>query len=151
MSGHGERDISREAQDGYLQIREGLEVDNYEVATLPWSPADEDVTVPDDAALLVIAGPTGELPPAHADALNFYMAGRQPDGEPRREGARLIFLAEPHTHNTFRAFLALWGVIVSDGYIRDIEGSQPNAPRTLRVDVTTRKRPAKSWRRAVNL
>ena len=62
LSGHGERDISREAQDGYLQIREGLEVDNYEVETLPWSPADEDVTVPDDAALLVIAGPTGELP-----------------------------------------------------------------------------------------
>ena len=61
------------------------------------------------------------------------MAGRQPTANPAGEGARLIFLAEPHTHNTFRAFLALWGVIVSDGYIRDIEGSQPNAPRTLRV------------------
>ena len=135
LSGHGERDVTRVAEDGYLKIREGLEVDNYEVVTLPWAPVDEDVAVPDDAALLVIAGPTGELPTAHLDALNYYMAGRYPDGEPRREAARVIFLAEPDTHDTFRAFLAFWGVIVTDSYIRDVEGSQPNAPRTLRVGI----------------
>ena len=95
----------------------------------------EEVAVPDDAALVVIAGPTGELPAAHVDALNYYMAGRYPDGEPRREAARMIFLAEPDTHDSFRAFLAFWGVVVTDSYIRDIEGSQPNAPRTLRVGI----------------
>ncbi len=135
LSGHGERDINRTAEDGYLKIREGLEVDNYEVATLPWAPVDEEVAVPDDAALVVIAGPTGELPTAHVDALNYYMAGRYSDGEPRREAARMIFLAEPDTHDSFRAFLAFWGVVVSDSYIRDVEGSQPNAPRTLRVGI----------------
>ncbi len=135
LSGHGERDITRQAEDGYLKIREGLEVDNYQVETLPWAPVDEDVEVPDDAALLVIAGPTGELPVAHLDALNHYMAGRNLDGTPRREAARIIFLAEPDTHDTFRAFLAFWGVIVTDSYIRDVEGSQPNAPRTLRVGI----------------
>lgn len=135
LSGHGERDVTRQAEDGYLKIREGLEVDNYEVETLPWAPVDEDVEVPDDAALLVIAGPTGELPVAHLDALNHYMAGRNLDGTPRREAARIIFLAEPDTHDTFRAFLAFWGVIVTDSYIRDVEGSQPNAPRTLRVGI----------------
>ena len=135
LAGHGERDINRAEDDGYQQIRDGLEVDNYAVEALHWSPQDEDVRIPDDAALLVIAGPTGELPPAHADTLNFYMAGRQPDGAPRREGARLIFLAEPDTHDSFRAFLALWGVVVTDSYIRDLEGSQPNAPRTLRVGI----------------
>lgn len=135
LSGHGERDVTRQAEDGYLKIREGLEVDNYEVVTLPWAPVDEDVAVPDDAALLVIAGPTGELPVAHLDALNHYMAGRNLDGTPRREAARIIFLAEPDTHDTFRAFLAFWGVIVTDSYIRDVEGSQPNAPRTLRVGI----------------
>ena len=109
LSGHGERDITRQAEDGYFEIREGLEVDNYEVETLPWAPVDEDVEVPDDAALLVIAGPTGELPVAHLDALNHYVAGRNPDGTPRREAARIIFLAEPDTHDTFRAFLAFLG------------------------------------------
>jgi hypothetical protein len=135
LAGHGERDIWKEADDGYDQIRVGLEVDNYEVESLTWPITQDDVSVPDDAALLVIAGPTGELPPSHADALNFYMAGRNPDGESRREGARLIFLAEPDTHTSFRAFVAFWGVIVTQGYIRDIEGSQPNAPRTLRVGI----------------
>ena len=135
LAGHGERDINRAEDDGYQQIRDGLEVDNYAVEPLLWSPQDEDVRIPDDAALLVIAGPTGELPPAHADTLNFYMAGKEPDGTPRREGARLIFLAEPDTHDSFRAFLALWGVVVTDSYIRDPEGSQPNAPRTLRVGI----------------
>ncbi len=135
LTGHGERDIEQTAEDGYDQIRLGLEGDNYEVANLSWPITDEDVSVPDDAALLVIAGPTGELPIAHVDALNLYMAGRNTDREARREGARLIFLAEPDTHDTFRAFLAFWGVVVSDSYIRDVEGSQPNAPRTLRVGI----------------
>ena len=135
LSGHGERDVNRAAEDGYFKIREGLEVDNYQVETLPWAPVDEEVAVPDDAALLVVAGPTGELPTAHLEALNYYMAGRHHDGEPRREAARVIFLAEPDTHETFRAFLAFWGVVVSDSYIRDVEGSQPNAPRTLRVGI----------------
>ena len=112
-----------------------MEGDNYEVANLSWALSDEEVTVPDDAALLVIAGPTGELPPAHANALDAYMAGRETDGEPRREGARLIFLAEHDTDDSFRAFLAFWGVVVTDAYIRDVEGSQPNAPRTLRVGI----------------
>lgn len=142
LAGHGERDISRAEEDGYEQIRHGLEVDNYAVEPLLWAPTQEDVSVPDDAALLVIAGPTGELPPAHAEALNFYMAGRQPDGEPRREGARMIFLAEPDTHDSFRAFLAFWGVVVTDGYIRDLEGSQPNAPRTLRLGIYNPQAPS---------
>ena len=135
LGGHGERDIAADAANGYSRIRAGLEVDNYETANLIWPLTQDEVAVPDDAALLVIAGPTGELPEAHASALNAYMAGRQPDGTPRREGARLIFLAEPDTPDSFRAFLAFWGAVVVDGYIRDPEGSQPGAPRTLRLGI----------------
>ncbi len=148
LAGHGERDINRSEDDGYQQIRDGLEVDNYAVEPLVWPPTQEDVSIPDDAALVVIAGPTGELPAAHADELNCYIEGfrRNADGqcytdtgrmagEPRREGGRMIFLAEPDTHATFRAFLAFWGIVVQNGYIRDVEGSQPNAPRTLRVGI----------------
>ena len=142
LAGHGERDINGAEDDGYQQIRDGLEVDNYQVELLVWPPTEEGVSVPDDAALLVIAGPTGELPPAHANALNAYMTGHNPGGEPRREGARVIFLAEPDTHDSFRAFLAFWGVIATDGYIRDTEGAQPNAPRTLRVGIYNPQAPA---------
>ena len=135
LGGHGERDIAAEAENGYSRISAGLEVDNYATENLVWPVTQDDVSVPSDAALLVIAGPTGDLPPAHAKALNDYMAGQQPDGAPRREGARLIFLAEPDTPDSFRAFLAFWGVVVVNGYIRDPEGSQPGAPRTLRLGI----------------
>ena len=135
LGGHGERDIVADTDNGYSRIRAGLEVDNYATESLIWPTTQEAVSVPDDAALLVIAGPTGELPPAHANALNAYMAGRELDGTARREGARLVFLAEPDTPDSFRAFLAFWGVVVVDGYIRDTEGSQPGAPRTLRLGI----------------
>ena len=134
LSGHGERDITRAAEDGYAKIREGLEVDNYAVETWHWDPEIGDVSVPDDAALLVIAGPRGALPESHAEALSLFVAGRNPDGEPRRERSRLMVLVEPDTHESFRGFLASWGIIVSSGYIRDEAGSQPNAPRTLRIN-----------------
>jgi len=134
LAGHGERDIDREAEDGYLKIRQGLEVDNYAVETLPWSPEAQDVVVPDDAALVVIAGPLGTLPESHAESLNLFVAGRNSDGSVRREASRLIVLTEPDTHASFRQFLATWGILIPDGYIRDEAGSQPNAPRTLRIN-----------------
>jgi ABC-type uncharacterized transport system involved in gliding motility auxiliary subunit len=134
LAGHGERSISSTTGDGYASIRSGLERDNYLVDTLRWNPGDENVSVPDDAGLLVIAGPSGELPDAHARALDAYLRGRNAaGGGDRSEGARIIFLAEPDTHESFRAFLASWGVIVSKEYILDVDGSVQGNPHTLRI------------------
>ena len=133
LAGHGEKSISSSSGDGYQTIRNSLERDNYRVETLRWNPSDDEVRVPDDAALLVIAGPSGELPEAHAQALDAYLRGRNPDGSERREGPRLIFLAEPDTHDSFRSFLASWGMVVDKGYIRDLDRSVPGSPHTLRV------------------
>ena len=157
LTGHGERSIHGTGGDGYDSIRQGLEGDNYQVQTLRWDPLDTEVTVPDgscpageeigedgrcpsgvfplaNADLLVIARPTGELPDAHAEALNSYLAGRNPDGSGRREGGRMIFLAEPDTDESFLALLANWGVVVDRGYIRDLDGSVPGNPHTLRLE-----------------
>ena len=153
LSGHGERDINGIAGDGYLEIRNRLEADNYQVDTLQWNLADEKVIVPDGAThldgtkcgpedfrkcppnadLLVIAGPSGELPQSHAEALNQYLLGNKSDGKDRLEGARAFFLVEPDTKDSFREFLANWGVVVDPGYIRDLDGSLPGSPHTLRV------------------
>ena len=162
LAGHGERDIQTApfGQDpdaeGYDSVREGLEGDNYDVRTLRWDPFAEDVSVPegpaegcpeDDetclpgAALLVIAGPTEELPLAHAQALDRYLRGVK-TGEggsrtARREAARLIFLAEPGTPDTFRNLLASWGVVVGRGYIRDEARSVPDLPHTLQLQTVS--------------
>ena len=160
LAGHGERDVRTTAfgqdpqPEGYDRIRLGLEGDNYDVRTLRWNQLDEDVSVPDDppegcspddesclpgAALLVIAGPTEELPFVHAQALDLFMRGKKLDEDGnivnRREAARLIFLMEPDTPGSFLNYLFVWGVAIRPGYIRDLERSLPNLPRTLQLEI----------------
>lgn len=131
LTGHGERDINGVTSDGYLSLRSGLEGDNYRVEELIWRPTDVDVQVPLDAALVVVAGPTSNLPEAHEEALDQYLEGIAPDGSPRREHGRLIFLAEPDSPLSFKSFFADWGILVATGYIRDIGSSVPGLPQTL--------------------
>ena len=152
LSGHGERSTNMSGGEGYTSLKEGLERDNYKVEVLRWAPSDDTVTVPDGitdldglpcddsqpcpsgAALLVIPNPEGELPEAHAKALHEYLSGIKSDGTARREGARMIFLAEPDLSESFRVFLANWGVVVNEGYILDLESSLPGSPHTLRIN-----------------
>ena len=152
LGGHGERVIQNPNVDGYSSIREGLEGDNYDVRTLWWDSSDESISVPDapaescadddqtcqpGAALLIIAGPTEELPPAHASELNRFLAGVKLDEDgnviDRREAGRLIFLAEPDTPQSFLQFMATWGVLVGQGYIRDEARSVPNLPHAFQL------------------
>jgi hypothetical protein len=133
LDGHGERSISSSGSDGYSDVRVGLEQDNYRVASLRWSRQEEDVSVPDDAALLVIARPTEDLPEAHAQVLNQFLQGKNSDGSDRSSAGRLVFLADPDTPETFRQFMATWGVVINTGYIRDLDGSLPGNPHTLRL------------------
>ncbi len=134
LSGHGERSLASSAAEGYSDLRVGLEQDNYRVETLRWAVNNDAVSVPADAALLVIARPTSDLPEAHANALNLYLQGKNPDGSERRSAGRLIFLADPDTPNTFREFVATWGVVIGSGYIRDLDSSIPGNPHTLRLE-----------------
>ena len=147
LSGHGERSINSRIDDGegYTLAKDGLEQDNYDVRTLRWRLRDEDVSVPDQpdedcleclpgAALLVIAGPTQDMPEAHARVLDLFLQGRNADGSPRREAGRLVVLADPDTPDSFRSFLAGWGLVLGSGYIRDLSESLPQQPRIFRAD-----------------
>lgn len=152
LAGHGERPIVDENVDGYSSIRSRLEGDNYDVRTLWWNPSDENVSVPDTpaetctegdetclpgAALLVIAGPTENLPQAHADELHRFLSGLKLDENgqetDRREASRLIYLAETDTPQSFASFMFDWGVLLGQGYILDEAASIPRSPQTLRL------------------
>ncbi|MDE2939215.1 MAG: GldG family protein [Chloroflexota bacterium] len=135
LSGHGERSVNNTGSDGYGEVRVGLEQDNYRVETLRWAANEQDVSVPDDAAILVIARPTNELPDAQAEVLHLYMQGKNPDGSDRQQAGRLVFLGEPDTPDTFRQLLALWGVILRNGYIYDEAASFPDNPGNLQFTV----------------
>ena len=60
-----------------------------------------------------------------------------PDGiiADRRESGRMIFLAEPNSPVSFKGFLARWGVIVDEGYIRDVTRSGDTTPYTLQLSL----------------
>ena len=134
LGGHGERNIASSGSDGYSDVRLGLEQDNYRAQSLHWARLQDDVSVPDDAALLVIARPTEDLPQAHAEVLNLFLQGKNPDGSERPSAGRLVFLADPDTPETFRQLMATWGVVIGTGYIRDLDGSLPGNPHTLRLE-----------------
>ena len=131
LAGHGERNID----DSYALLRQSLEQENYQASTLVWPRSAVDVEVPEDAALVVVAGPTSDLPEAHARALDLYLLGRDAAGERRRENGSMIFLAEPDTPESWREFLFQWGVLVSPGYIRDLDSSVPGLPQTLAMNM----------------
>ncbi len=135
LSGHGERNIDSGSSDGYALVGQTLEQENYRARSLVWSVASNDVSVPEDAALVVVAGPTSELPEAHAIALDLYLFGRDLSGERRRENGRMIFLAEPDTPGSWREFMLEWGVLLSPGYIRDLDASVPSLPQTLDLNI----------------
>ena len=135
LAGHGERNIDGGGGDGYALLGQALEQENYQARGLVWPRNDTEVEVPEDAALVVVAGPTSDLPDAHALALDLYLLGRDAEGNRRRESGSMIFLAEPDTPDSWRDFLVQWGIILLPGYIRDIESSVPGLPQTLALNM----------------
>ena len=163
LAGHGERSINSAVGEGYASLRTLLEADNYRVRTLRWDPSAEEVSVPEEepgtecaesdegclhtAGLLVIAKPSGELPEAHARALDLYLQGvkEKKDDEgnvslvARSEAGRIIFLIESDTPDSFQLFLARWGVVLGSGYILDEARHPKSQPRTLQLEAITLK------------
>ena len=135
LAGHGERNIDSGSGDGYALLGQALEQENYLARSLVWSRNDTEVSVPDDAALIVVAGPVSELPVPHAQALDLYLLGRYADGQRRRENGSLVFLGEPDTPDSWREFLVQWGIVLLSGYIRDVDASVPGLPQTLALNM----------------
>ena len=135
LGGHGERNLDSGGGDGYALLRQALEQENYLAQGLVWPRNSTEVEVPEDAALVVVAGPTSDLPVAHALALDLYLLGRDSEGQRRRENGSMIFLAEPDTPDSWREFLIQWGIVLLPGYIRDIESSVPGLPQTLALNM----------------
>ena len=134
LEGHGEKSILSSSAKGYSTFKEVLNQDNYNTEILKWDPTDDNVFVPDDAALLVIPGPTIELPDSHAQTIHKFLQGKNPDDSERRESSRLIFLGEPDTPESFRALMAMWGIILQPGYILDLELGVTDNPNILRAE-----------------
>ncbi|HEY41864.1 MAG TPA: GldG family protein [Dehalococcoidia bacterium] len=103
-TGHGEVDIYSTAATGYSTANQGLRDNLYKTATIELLASG---TVPDDAAVLIIAAPQERLSDAEIDIVQDYLD---------RDG-RLIILVNPDSPEGFDRLLQPWGLKVEQGFI----------------------------------
>src|SRR5687767_4719411 len=112
--GHGEKDLASSDRTGYSTLSEALKRDNYTFDSLVLIPQK---SVPDDATIVVIAGPTTDFFPPELDALKAYVA----------KGGKLLVLLDPParagaTTPLLTQFLADWGINAGNDVVLDASG-----------------------------
>ena len=107
LTGHDEAGSTRDVLSGAIDEDNGLDYaisgmqrDNYRVLPLNLK---QDASVPEDAALVVIAGPKQDLDQEEFAALDAYLKG----------GGRMIALFDPATPDTFNFLVAQWGLLLA--------------------------------------
>jgi hypothetical protein len=118
LTGHGEAGPTRDAlnpsiigdpDNGFDFALEGLQRDNYDVRPLSLK---ERTSVPEDAAVLIIAGPQRDIDLEEGEAIIQYI----------RNGGRIVGMfdpSEPGTLDSFVGMFAIWGVVIGNLSVAD--------------------------------
>jgi ABC-type uncharacterized transport system involved in gliding motility auxiliary subunit len=121
LKGHGEKDPGSSDRTGYGQMKAAVEKLNYEVKDLVLA---RETKVPDDATIVVVAGPQKELLPSEIDALLAYV-GR---------AGKVFFMVDPFQSTGLGPALERWGLGLGNDVIIDISptgrraGAGPEIP-----------------------
>ncbi len=109
VQGHGEGAIEGEAgagSNGFALASEALRNENYRVESLLLASAQE---VPEDADVVVVAGPQGSFFAGELETLERYLA----------RGGAVLALVDPRAGGNLTASLADWGVELGDDIVID--------------------------------
>ena len=121
LKGHGEKDPASTDKTGFSQMKQAVEKLNYEVKELVLA---RETKIPDDAAIVVVAGPQKDLFPNEIDALAGYAA----------RAGKLFFMLDPQQANGLNPLLQRWGLGVGEDFVIDINpqgrllGAGPEIP-----------------------
>lgn len=123
LTGHGEYSPDESGDQGFSTVKRTLEGKNYTVKTLNLLATNQ---IPEDAKLLVIAGPRSPLSQAEIDQITAY----------QQKGGSLILMEEPTpisnvplSEDLFVSYLAnSWNIVLSDDIVVDLTSQQPFAP-----------------------
>ncbi len=113
--GHGEKDTAATDRTGLSTIAQALSSDNYAVETLVLV---QQKTVPADATVVVIAGPSTDFFQPEIEALNTYV----------NAGGKVMVMLDPeakagvNTHPLLVQFLADWGIRAGNDVVLDASG-----------------------------
>lgn len=113
--GHGERDAASQQRDGYNGVSTALGRENYAVDKVVLAQTNQ---VPDDAMVVVVAGPKTDFFQGEIDALKKYLS---------KSGKLLLELDPPDKLDgpSLTSLIALareWGIDVGDGVVVDTSG-----------------------------
>ncbi len=115
VQGHGEHDTTGSDQRGYSGIASALKDDNFDVATLTLA---QEGKVPDDATVVVIAGPARDYLGPELEALRAYL----------KRGGKLLMTLDPPEKADAPPLTGLldlakeWGFDVGDNVVVDASG-----------------------------
>jgi ABC-type uncharacterized transport system involved in gliding motility auxiliary subunit len=107
LKGHGERDIASSDRGGFSQAKEQMEKANYGVKDLVLA---REAKVPDDASLVIVAGPRTDFFPQETDALDAYIA----------RGGKVLFMATPFAAEGLVKYLQKYGVALDDDVVIEL-------------------------------
>jgi ABC-type uncharacterized transport system involved in gliding motility auxiliary subunit len=121
LKGHGEKDPGSNDRTGYGQMKAAVEKLNYEVKDLVLA---RETKVPDDATIVVAAGPQKELLPNEIEALVGYVA----------RAGKVFFMVDPFQNTGLGPTLERYGLGLGNDVIIDISptgrraGAGPEIP-----------------------
>ena len=121
LKGHGEKDPSSSDRTGYGQMKSAVEKLNYEVKDLVLA---RDAKVPDDATIVVVAGPQKDFLPKEIDALLGYVS----------RAGKVLVMVDPFQNTGLEPALERWGLGLGNDVIIDISptgrsaGAGPEIP-----------------------
>jgi len=110
LQGHGERDIASDERTGYSTAKKALEDSNYQVKTV--SLIEQSPKIPDDATVLLVAGPAKDLLDPEVEAIRSFIMG----------GGRVLFLVNPSTPPKLVGLLDQFGADVHNTLVVDSSG-----------------------------
>jgi len=115
VQGHGEHSTDTSDRTGYSSIGSAIKSDNFETDSLVLA---QQKAVPDDASVLVVAGPKTDFFPAEIDMLKKYL-GR---------GGKVFFLLDPPERadsppmTNLVSLVKDWGIDVGTNIVVDVSG-----------------------------
>jgi len=108
LTGHGEKDLYDNGKDGYSNIRDYLEKEGFEVAT--WNILEKG-KLPEDAELLILAGPKYDLLEKEKEVLFKFI---------EEDKGNLLIMIDPGVKPGIKSLLEKLGIGVKDGMIIDM-------------------------------
>lgn len=127
LTGHGERGIADESQEGYKQAVEAIKKENHRVREFNLVRSQ---SIPDSCTVLAIVAPKSNLFPGEADSIKAYIDN----------GGKALILLDPDTPQSFRDLAAYYHVEVGNDMVVDgsgmgrLFGAGPGMPLVTNYD-----------------